>query len=131
MTSAGKTVWDSGKTTSNATVNIALSGAELASDTDYTWSITWYDSQDVASQPAFGAFSTGLMATTDWAGAEFIAGSPSMLRSEFVVNGSPTRARLYIIGLGYYKSYLNGESTDEHVLGNGHLLMYSPGIQRP
>jgi len=99
-------------------VLVVLAGTtSLKSDTDYTYTVTWTDQKGITSPPATSIFSTGLLEASDWQGAEFVSATPSMLRSEFTVTGSPTRARLYILGLGYYKSYLNGEETDNHVLG--------------
>ncbi len=41
-----------------------------------------------------------------------------MARAEFTVTGGGVlRARLYIAGLGYYRSWINGAATDSHVLG--------------
>jgi len=117
VTSAGKTVWDSGKVTSNSTTNIAYAGAALTSDTDYAWSVTWWDSTGAMSTPASGSFSTGLFTPADWQGAAPLGGQ-NMLRAEFNVAGSPVRARLYIIGLGYYRSWINERQTDKHVLGS-------------
>ena len=120
-----KTVWDSGKVISNKTTNIPYTGSALEPDTDYSFSVTWMDSKGAASAPANSTFSTGYTfegyATPS--PPAFISAAPqkisaeSMLRAEFHVTGSPTRARLYIIGLGYYKSYINGELTDNHELG--------------
>jgi hypothetical protein len=41
-----------------------------------------------------------------------------MARAEFNVSGGAvTRARLYIVGLGFYHAFINGRATDGHVLG--------------
>jgi alpha-L-rhamnosidase len=112
----GSVLWDSGKVSSNETTNIAFGGT-LKSDTDYTWTVTWWDSTGAASIPASAAFSTGLLQASDWMDAQYVGGA-NMLRGEFVIAGSGvTRARLYVLGMGYYQSWLNGQKTDPHVLG--------------
>ena len=116
----GAVVWDSGKTPTTAaqgTVNIAYAGTTaLTADTSYVWSAQWWNNTDVASSVATAAFSTGLYTKADWQGAKFVGGG-NMLRAEFIVPGPVARAKLFIIGLGYYLSYINGERTDTHVLG--------------
>ena len=49
----------------------------------------------------------------DWQGAQLVQGG-NMARAEFTVaasNGAVTRARLYILGLGYYQSWINGQAS--------------------
>ena len=112
-------VWDSGRVVANSSLNIAYAGAPLSSDTDYAWSATWWPS--AAGAPSATARSTFSTALLDGAGgADWIApaAGDNLLRAEFSVAGAPVRARLYISGLGYYKSWLNGQATDAHVMGS-------------
>ena len=124
VASAGATVWDSGVVASNNSINVAYGGPAPAADTDYTWTLTWSDSTGASAPAASAPFSTGLLAAADWKGAAFITGAAgadnNMLRAEFTIAGTAqvTRARLYIQGLGYYKSWLNGQRTDAHELGS-------------
>lgn len=124
VASGGATVWDSGVVASNSSINVAYGGPPPSADTDYTWTLTWSDNSGASAPPATAPFSTGLLATADWKGAAFVMGAAgadnNMLRAEFTVPGTAqvTRARLYIQGLGYYKSWLNGEPTDAHELGS-------------
>ena len=122
--SAGATVWDSGVVASNSSLNVAYGGPPLTADTDYTWTLVWTDAQGASAPASTAPFSTGLLARADWRGAAFVMGAPgasnNMLRGEFTIAGTAqvTRARLYIQGLGYYKSWLNGAPTDAHELGS-------------
>ena len=124
VASGGATVWDSGVVVSNSSVNVPYAGPAPASDTDYTWTLTWTDATGASAPAASAPFSTGLLAQADWRGAAFVMGAAgadnNMLRAEFTIPGTAqvTRARLYIQGLGYYKSWLNGEPTDAHELGS-------------
>jgi alpha-L-rhamnosidase len=54
-------VWDSGVVTSNDSVAVRYGGTALTSDTDYRWSVTWWDDQGVASEPSSSTFSIALL----------------------------------------------------------------------
>ena len=121
----GATVWDSGVVASNSSINVAYGGPVPPSDTDFTWTLVWTDTTGASAPPATATFSTGLLGVADWKGAAWVQGAGgvsagNMLRAEFSIPGTAqvTRARLYIQGLGYYKSWLNGERTDAHELGS-------------
>ena len=60
VASGGATVWDSGVVVSNSSVNVAYAGPAPASDTDYTWTLTWTDATGAS---ATGASATGTSAT--------------------------------------------------------------------
>ena len=115
-------VWDTGKVSSSTSLNVKYMGAPLISDTDYAWTVTWFDAAGAASTPAAATFSTPLLDSSAWQGAEWVSsptnGSFNTYRAEFSVDGaSPVRARLYMHGLGYAKTWLNGALTDSHELG--------------
>jgi alpha-L-rhamnosidase len=116
------TVWDSGVVTSNNTLNIPYAGGTpLASDPDYQWTVTWADNTGALSTPATAFFSTALYDPT-WQGASWVSsqtnGSLNTYRTTFTLASIPTRARLYIHGLGYAKTWINGGLTDNHELGD-------------
>ena len=115
----GAAVWTTGKVAGNSSTNIPYAGSALTSDTDYSWSVTWYDANGVAAAPATSTFGTGMYQIADWQSAKWVGGANGVntLRAEFTINAPVTRARLFISGLGYYKSWLNGQLTDDHVLG--------------
>lgn len=120
-TTSGAAVWDTGVVSSNNTLNIGYSGPALTSDTDYTWTVTWSDATGTAAAPATSTFSTALYTPADWHGAEFISsmnnGSLNTYRAEFTLAAAPVRARLFIHGLGYAKTWINNAITDDHELG--------------
>ena len=118
----GTVVWDSGKVLSNRTLNVPYGGdAPLESDADYAWTVTVWDAAGAVGAPASATFSTALLAPADWSGAEWVSSAPggslNTYRAEFTVAAPVARARLYISGLGYHKSWLNGALTDDHELG--------------
>lgn len=120
-TAAGAVAWDTGVVTSNVSLNVPYGGAPLISDTDYTWTLTWTDGTGATAPPASATFSTGLLSPSDWHGAAYISsttnGSLNTYRTEFTLAALPVRARMFIIGLGYAKTWLNGALTDDHELG--------------
>jgi alpha-L-rhamnosidase len=129
-------VWDAGVVHSNRTLNIPLGGEAagladpmslLISDTDYSWSVVWIDAHGAHSAAAHGTFTVAMLGTSpnspDWHGAEWLSstsnGSLSTYRAAFELpaGAPPARARLYIAGLGYAKTWINGNITDTHELG--------------
>ncbi len=112
----GAVLWDSGKVAGNVSTNVPYGGPALKADSDYSWTVTWWDSTGAISEPATATFSTGLLSQADWQGAVYVGGA-NMLRAQFDIPTAVSRARLYIVGLGYYRSWINGAPTDAHVLG--------------
>lgn len=122
-----KHVWDSGTVASNQSLNVRYASAiPLLSDTDYSWSVSWTDQWGTVSTAANSTFSIAILGQDptvdqDWAGAEWVSsvanGSLSTYRTEFELPDRPVRARLYYVGLGYSKAWINGNITDNHELG--------------
>ena len=124
-------VWDSGVVRSNRTLNIPYGGGDgapplpLQSDTDYSWSVTWTDLHGSSSAASRGTFSIAILgddpASPDWHAPAWVSsvanGSLSTYRAEFELEAAPVRARMYHVGLGYSKTWINGNLTDAHELG--------------
>ena len=71
---------------------------------------------------ASSTFSTALLhSNTDWRGTELISSSntsKNLFRAMLPpFEGTPSRARLYTVGVGYYKSTIIGRPTDNQLLG--------------
>ncbi len=112
--------WDSGKVTSDRSVNVPYAGISLSSDENCYWQVRVWDQDDRASaytEPA--VFTMSLLDESDWTGhwigAPTDVASP-LLRTEFDLANSVSRARLHISGLGWYELYLNGQRVGDHVL---------------
>ena len=122
-----RTVWSSGRVTSNRTVGWILGGANvsiaLTSDTDYMWGVeVWWSGGDAEPTVAAAAsFSTALFAWdkassfSDWADSSWIGGldqedDRNQFRSSFSLPAGQSieRARCFVSGLGYHSSYVNG-----------------------
>jgi alpha-L-rhamnosidase len=122
-----QTVWDSSLVTSSTSLNIPYgsSTTPLVSDSDYLWTITWADSTGTLSTPVTGTFSTSWLggekefSVADWISST--SDTQNTYRTEFTLPTTqaefPVRARMYITGLGYAKTWLNGQLTDDHELG--------------
>lgn len=122
VVTGNKVVWDSGTVASNRTRVLYGGAIALTSDTDYTWSVLWTDASGALSLPANSTFSTALLREADWCGAEWLSssnnGSLNVYRSSALpLDAAPLRARLFIASPGYYHATINGEATDEHLLG--------------
>lgn len=121
-------VWDSGLVHSNRTAVLYAAGGSavaqpLESDTDYAWTVQWWNDDGAASEPASSTFSMALLhGESDWHGAQWISSASNGSRNTYralipALPSAPSRARLYIAAAGYYRSRINGNSTDEHLLG--------------
>lgn len=127
-------LWDSGKITSNKTFQIAYKGAPLQSHTKYLWKVKIWDQEEKASEWSAPAFwEMGLMQQEDWQASWINDGKLTpkneedlykedpapLFRKVFEVKKPVEKARLYISGLGYYLSYLNGKRIGDHELDPG------------
>jgi alpha-L-rhamnosidase len=133
-------LWNSGKVTSDESVNIIYGGKPLTSGQDCWWQVRVWDMDGNVSdwsEPAF--WSMGLLNRDDWK-AKWIGApwqgeeslpKPSnpnarmpeqlpppapMLRKEFSIGKKVTRAVAYVTGLGYFELYLNGNKVGDDVL---------------
>lgn len=127
-------LWDSGKKKSGKSIGIEYSGKPLKSRNIYFWKVRiWDNNGNVSSWSEPSLWEMGLLNKTDWQGqwmndgkripekdSDFYNDDPAPLfRKSFAVNGTIKRARLYISGLGYYLSYINGKRVGDHELDPG------------
>ncbi len=110
-------LWDSGRVSTDASLQIEYAGKPLTSRQTAFWKVKVWD--NTGKETAWSKPSTwemGLLKPTDWNGSIWIGGtddkSPSPtphLRKEFAVKGKIARARVYASGLGYVELSLNGK----------------------
>lgn len=125
---SGQTVWNSGIVNSSQQNQVVYQGSPLAPGTTYSWTVTWIDGAGQAappSAPAYWGTSPGDDAAWNAAGSQWIgcgsAPSANMLRYDFTATPSTpgltlTRATLYVSGLGWHRTYVNGQRVSRSVL---------------
>ena len=124
MGPANAVVWDSGAVKSNRSTNIPFAGDTLHPDTEYAWQVQWTDTDGATSPMSSseeGRFSTGLLTRSDWADAQWISvrnpGAHTILRKRFTLSSHVRRITAYVVGLGYYKLWVDGTQVSQHELG--------------
>lgn len=124
-------VWSSGEVKGNQTFGIKYAGQPLKSFTRYFWKVKAnVNDGELAGWSQVSWFETSALRSSEWkaswisdpnplptADADFYKETPNpLLRKEFSVNKKITSARLYIAGLGYSVSYINGQRVGEQML---------------
>ncbi|PST83836.1 alpha-L-rhamnosidase [Pedobacter yulinensis] len=123
-----KTIWTSGKVSSDQNLHVEYKGPALTSATRYFWQVRVWDNRNKVSawsEPAL--WETGLLQTDDWK-AQWItsvretggkAAPAAEFRKVFRINGPIKSARLYTTALGLYETFLNGSRISEDCLAPG------------
>jgi alpha-L-rhamnosidase len=123
-------VWDSGRVVSAAQTDVPYRGSSLESNATYFWAVRVWSAEGAAPGlwSEVARFETGLFSSTDWTAKWIGRENPEtvpalgaqprapLLRKEFTLDDSVTRARLRIVGLGYYVASINGQRVGDHVL---------------
>ena len=124
-------LWDTGKLTSDQTIEITYQGKPLTSRMQCHWKVRVWDTKDCPapwSQPA--TWSMGLLKPADWSAQWIDNGKPlpekledfykndpaPLFRKPFTAKKPVRSAHLYITALGYYQARLNGQKIGDHVL---------------
>lgn len=124
-------IWKSGKILGNQTFGIRYAGKPLKSFTRYFWKVrVWNQKGEMSewSQPSW--FETSMMNPDDWRAQwisdqrplpskdeDFYKEMPNpLLRKEIKLKKEVKSARLYIAGLGYSITYINGQRVSDHML---------------
>ncbi len=137
-TAKGKTLWNTGKISSDKSVNVSYDGPELSSMQRVYWQVRVWDNNGKAtdwSEPAY--WEMGILKpelwTANWITMEDetkLEGSkPSQyLRSEFATTKKVKSARVYVSSLGLYQFYLNGQKVGNDLFTPG-WTSYNKRIQ--
>lgn len=123
-------LWDSGKVTSNESVNIIYNGKTLENRQNAFWKVKiWTNKGEIQSEKAF--FSMGILNYADWKSTRWIGyekASPGdsisqysrlsarYLRKEINLKKQVKSAKVYLMGLGMYELYINGNKIGNQVL---------------
>ncbi|HPE76472.1 MAG TPA: glycoside hydrolase family 78 protein [Draconibacterium sp.] len=137
-TAKGKVLWNSGKTNSDKSVNIAYEGPELVSMQRVYWQVRVWDSNGKASdwsEPAF--WEMGILKpelwTANWITLENeikLDGSKpcTYLRKEFSTSKKVKSANVYVSSLGLYQLFINGKKVGNDLFTPG-WTSYNKRIQ--
>ena len=141
-------IWDSGKVSSDQSLNIPFKGETLNSGSKYFWKVkVWDENNRVSPWSETASWEMGLLSKSNWDGAQWIAyekldpelrlmpgihGSGDklgekavqrpvipMFRKSFQINKNVVSAVLTVTGLGHYDAYLNGEKVGNAFLAPG------------
>ena len=139
VTRDGKTVWDTERVATSASVHVPYGGPALESSRRYTWRVRVWDAAGKASAwSAPASWEMGLLKPGDWT-ARWIqaqgdepakASQPApMLRGTFAVKGAVKSARAYVTSLGLYELEINGKRVGDRLFTPGwtsyhHRLQY-------
>lgn len=115
----GRQVWNSGKRKSQDCSAVEYEGEALRSKGIYEWDVTvnleFCDGKHGnKTLTGGGTFEMGLLSQEDWDGCwmcapDVPAGASPLIRKSFIVEKIPQKARVYISGLGYCETFLNGK----------------------
>lgn len=95
---------------------VYVDGARFADCTEYFWQATVFCENGETVRSELAWFETGISSnnfTAKWVKNSEFDGHASEFKKEFEINGRVKKARLYIVGLGFYKSFINGTETDD------------------
>lgn len=124
VTNGKKTVWNSGKIISDASVHIPYNGSTLQSGEKYDWQVRVWDNSGKPSEwSQTASFQMALLNPADckaqWIEPGFTeeASRPSpIFRKEFQTRKKIAKATAYITAHGLYEAYINGKR-----IGDAHL----------
>ncbi|UOR03560.1 glycoside hydrolase family 78 protein [Hymenobacter aerilatus] len=135
-------LWNSGKISSGQSVHVRYAGVPLPGRTRCYWKVrTWTTQGETAWSPA-AHWSMGLLNYLDWKGrwigfdrafpgddeTSHARLSARYFRKTFKADKPIKQATAYIIGLGLYELYLNGQRVGEQVLAPG-PTDYTQGVK--
>ena len=126
-------LWDSGQVSSGQSEQVPYAGAPLPSRAHCYWKVRTWTSQGPSAWSAPATWSVGLLHYLDWKGrwigidhaapwddeTTHARLSARYFRKEFKAAKAVKQATAYIIGLGLYELYLNGQRVGEQVLAPG------------
>jgi alpha-L-rhamnosidase len=122
--------WNSGEVKSSQSVNILYNGKPLRSGQRCYWKVKTGTNKGPTSWSGTAHFSMGLLNATDWKAkwigmdrafpwdsvTQFSRLSARYLRKPFTTTSGIKKATAYIVGVGLYELYINGEKIGDQVL---------------
>ncbi|MBC7847920.1 MAG: glycoside hydrolase family 78 protein [Flavobacterium sp.] len=124
-------LWDSGKVASNESINIIYNGKKLGDRQNAFWKVTVFTNKGEIKSATTAHFSIGILTYTDWKSTRWIGYeklskddsisqysrlSARYLRKEIDLKKQVKSAKVYIMGMGLYELYINGNKIGDQVL---------------
>ena len=124
-------LWDSGKVTSNESVNIIYNGKKLGDRQNAFWKVTVFMNKGEIKSATTAHFSIGILTYADWKSTRWIGYEKlakddsisqfSRLSARYLRKGIDFKkqvksAKVYIMGMGLYELYINGNKIGDQVL---------------
>ncbi len=124
-------LWDSGKVISNESVNIIYNGKKLGDRQNAFWKVTVFTNKGEIKSAVTAHFSIGILTYADWKSTRWIGYeklskddsisqysrlSARYLRKEINLKKQVKSAKVYIMGMGLYELYINGNKIGDQVL---------------
>ncbi|OXA81501.1 alpha-L-rhamnosidase [Flavobacterium aquidurense] len=124
-------LWDSGKVESNEAVNIIYKGKKLENRQDVFWKVAIWTNKGEVKSNNNAHFSIGILTYADWKSTRWIGYeklskddsvsqyarlSARYLRKEINLKKQVKNAKVYIMGMGLYELYINGNKIGDQVL---------------
>ena len=115
-------LWDSGKQSSDQSVNVVYSGSVLTSNLDCYWKVrVWGIDGQVSDWSEPARFSMGLLNKADWKGEWIMKADQSKsdhnwYRKNIELKEKAQSAFVYVGSFGYHELYVNGKKITDNVL---------------
>lgn len=124
-------IWNSGKVQSDESILVSYDGLELKSGQKYYWRVSVWTNTGDEGKSDVQYWSMSLLNDSDWK-AKWIGLNDEenlkvmdnrtilparYLRKEFQSEAKPTRATLYVSGLGSSACYINGKTVGDEIFG--------------
>lgn len=116
-------IWNSGKVSSSQSIHVIYAGEKLVSRTSCYWKVKSYTNKGETAWSEPASWSMGLLNKTDWKAkwigydkafpwdsvTQWSRLSARYFRKQFQSASTVKKATIYVVGLGLYELYMNGE----------------------
>ena len=124
-------LWDSGKVETSTSVNIQYKGKSLDSKDEAYWEVKVWTNKDASTWSETAHWSMGILTYAEWKSTRWIGynqlfpgdsvGQFSKLSARYIrkqidLKKNIKKATVYIMGMGLYEFYVNGEKIGNQVL---------------
>ncbi|MFV0564716.1 MAG: family 78 glycoside hydrolase catalytic domain [Flavobacteriaceae bacterium] len=124
-------LWDSGKVNSNTSINVTYNGKPLKSKDEVYWKVKIWTNKGESNWSEIAYFGMGILTYAEWKSTRWIGYnqlfpgdtvgqfsrlSARYVRKAFNLKEKPKQAKVYIMGMGLYELFINGEKIGDQVL---------------